>query len=512
MQTSFKSLGVADEILNALEAKGYTSPTPIQAAVIPQLLKPGSDVMGQARTGTGKTAAFGIPLLQRCDPSIKSVQALVLAPTRELAMQVCSEMQSMQGKKKLKLALLYGGAAMSSQIQALKAGAHIAVGTPGRVLDHIRSGRLSLDDLQFLVLDEADRMLDMGFQEELEAIVESAGPERQTLMFSATFTPEIRKAASTYMKEYQMVKAEDTGVSNSNARMVAYEVYGRDKREALRRILHTSEDFYGLIFCARKSDVDDLAQFLAKKGFSAEGLHGDMSQPAREKVLGRLKKRKLHILVATDVAARGIDINDLGYVINYDMPDSADALTHRTGRTARAGRTGTSICLITPSEASRFRALEKRTGLMHERLPLPDRETVSKARLETARSAVERGVGNNPTPEYEEFARELLQNHSAEDLVSSLLRDRFRDMLLESSIPEISVPSPSSEKSGRGKNRGEGKSGKGNKKSGSRDGFRASRKSANRKRKYSGSSEKSEGSSGSSGRRGKLKKSGAGRR
>lgn len=509
METSFQSLGVEQDILHALETKGYTSPTPIQAAVIPQLLKPGSDVMGQARTGTGKTAAFGIPLLQRCDPSINSVQALVLAPTRELAMQVCTEMQSMQGNKKLKLALLYGGAGMTTQIQALRKGAHIAVGTPGRVLDHVRSGRLKLDDLQFLVLDEADRMLDMGFQDELEAIVESAGPDRQTLMFSATFTPEIRKAASTYMKKFEMVKAEESGVKQSNTRMVAYEVYGRDKREALRRILHASEDFYGLIFCARKSDVDDLSQFLDKKGFDAEGLHGDMSQPAREKVLGRLKKKKLSILVATDVAARGIDVNDLGYVINYDIPDSADALTHRTGRTARAGRTGTSICLITPSEASRFRGMEKRTGLIHERLPLPDRETVREARREAARVGVEKGVGKNPTPEYVDFAKDLLESHSPEELVASLLRDRFGDMLLESSIPDIATPSPSSDKPGKGKGHSRGPSGSSSKKSGGKGGYRGARNTENRKRKYSGAKDSENGAGG---RRGKLKKSGAGRR
>ena len=546
MQTSFEALGVEEDILRALEAKGYTSPTPIQAAVIPQLLKPGSDIMGPARTGTGKTAAFGIPLLQRCDPSVKSVQALVLAPTRELAMQVCDEMQSMQGKKKLKLALLYGGAGMSSQIQALKSGAHIVVGTPGRVLDHLRSGRLNLDALQFLVLDEADRMLDMGFQEDLEAIVESAGPDRQTLMFSATFTPEIRKAAATYMDKFEMVKAEGGDTSGSNVRMLAFEVYGKDKREALRRILHTAEDFYGLIFCARKSDVDDLAQFLAKKGFNAEGLHGDMSQPAREKVLGRLKKRKLQILVATDVAARGIDVNDLTYVINYDMPDSADALTHRTGRTARAGKTGTSICLITPSEASRFRALEKRTGLMHERLPLPDRDAVRDARRLMARSSVERGIGKNPTPEYVQFAQELLETHDAEELVASLLRDRMGDALLESSIPEIAVPQPHGSGSGkRSKDRsrkgqggsgsrasggsgGRGSSGRNSggktsegrggsdsdgKRSGAKKGaasagahnYRSARKAANRQRKYAGEAP-------AEGRRGKLKKSGAGRK
>ncbi|MCB1171283.1 MAG: DEAD/DEAH box helicase [Leptospiraceae bacterium] len=506
MQNSFQSLGLDEDILQALEAKGYTTPTPIQSAVIPGLLNSNINIMGQARTGTGKTAAFGIPILQKCDSSRNSVQALVLAPTRELAVQVCTEMQSMQGKNKLKFALLYGGQGMASQIQTLRKGAHIVVGTPGRILDHIRSGRLSLDELQYLVLDEADRMLDMGFQEDLEAIVASAPEERQTLMFSATFTGAIRKAATSYMKEFEMVQAEDKQVDNRDVRMIAYEVYEKDKKEALCRILHTSPDFYGIIFCARKAEVDDLAQYLSRKGFAAEGLHGDMSQPAREKVLGRLKKGKLRVLVATDVAARGIDVNDLGYVVHYNRPDSADALTHRTGRTARAGKSGTSICIIAPSEASRFRALEKRTGFIHERIDLPEREDVRKARMESARQAVERGIGKNPTKEYVDFARQLLDSYEAEDLVASLLRDRLGDTLLESSLPEISVPAPHDPKkrSGKRKTGGEGSRASDSSKDG--QGFRSRKKAANRKRKYSGSFE------GGAKPRGKLKKSGAGRK
>lgn len=503
MQNSFQALGLDSDILQALEAKGYSTPTPIQSAVIPILLNSDTNIMGQARTGTGKTAAFGLPILQKCDPDRKSVQALILTPTRELAMQVCSEIESMQGKKKLKMALLYGGQGMSSQIQALRKGVHIAVGTPGRVLDHIRAGRLDLGELQYLVLDEADRMLDMGFQEDLETIVASAPEHRQTLMFSATFDRSIQKAASAYMKDYEIMRMAEEPAAKADVRTVAYELYEKDKKEGLCRILHTSEDFYGIIFCARKAEVDDLVQYLTKKGFDAEGLHGDMSQPVREKVLGRLKKGKLRILVATDVAARGIDINDLGYVLHYHIPDSADALTHRTGRTARAGKSGTSICLVTPSEASRFRSLEKRTGIIHERCPLPEKDTVREARRQSAKARIERGIGKNPSPEYIEFAQNLLETHSAEDLIASLLRDRLGDTLLESSLPDIAVPATTHDKQ---KRRGS-KPGGGSKKSYD---FRTSRKTSNRKRKYTGGDSDSGGKS--SDGRGKLRKSGAGRK
>ncbi|MCB1303946.1 MAG: DEAD/DEAH box helicase [Leptospiraceae bacterium] len=496
MQTTFQDLGVSESILSALASKGYESPTPIQAAVIPRLLTTHKDIMAQARTGTGKTAAFGIPIVQNCT-SERKVQALVLAPTRELAMQVCKEMESMKGDAKMHFALLYGGQGMAQQIKALQSGVSIVVGTPGRVLDHIRAGRLHLDQLRYLVLDEADRMLDMGFQEELEAIVASANPDRQTLLFSATFAGTILRAAEVYLKDYDRVSVESVQEPR-NTRMLAHEVYARDKREALRRVLTNSTDFYGLIFCARKSDVDELADYLSKKGFRAEGLHGDMSQPAREKVLGRLRKRKLSILVATDVAARGIDVNDLGFVIHYDIPDSADALTHRTGRTARAGKTGTSICLFTPSEASKFRALEKRTGLMHERTAVPDRAVVQQMARESVRQGINKWLERSPGAEYSDFAGQLLESYDAQDLLAVLLRDRHGDLLLDSAWPDIAASKPSAP-SEKGKNGKNGKSGGG--------GFRSARKAANRKRKYG---PREDGSVPN--RRGGFKKSGAGRK
>jgi ATP-dependent RNA helicase DeaD len=448
MSNTFQDLGIQDSILDALAKRGFEQPTAIQSLVIPRLLGSDSDLVARARTGTGKTAAFGIPILQRCERGGKNPAALILTPTRELAVQVGNELQTYMGKSKLRVAVAYGGQGMASQIQALKSGVDIVVGTPGRIRDHIERGRLVLSDLRFLVLDEADRMLDMGFQEELDAIVNASAPDRNTWMFSATYDKSIRKAASKYTRDHEFLSAAEEQVE-SKTRTLAYEVNARDKVEALKRVLHTCENLYGLIFCARKSDVDNLAASLQKAGFQAEGLHGDMNQPAREKVLGRLRKKKISLLVATDVAARGIDINDLGNVINFDMPDSPDALVHRTGRTSRAGKTGTAICLITPSEFSRFRGLEKTTGIMHEREPLPSREAVLAARKQDALHHLSRSLERTANAEYDELTDELLETHDAKKIISILLKDRLGDALIAQNLPEIIPPAKREKSSGK---------------------------------------------------------------
>lgn len=442
---SFEDLGVAPDILAALKKKGYETPTPVQDAVIEKLLEPhGPDLMVQAKTGTGKTAAFAIPLLQRCNVKENSVQSLVLAPTRELAVQVRNEIQSMQTGRNLRILTLYGGQGMASQIKDLKQGAHIVVGTPGRVLDHVRAGRLKLNQISILVLDEADRMLDMGFQEELEAILEKANPIRQTLLFSATFTKAIRKTAEKYLKDSVTIEAKHSETNESKVEIFAYRTKPKDKPEALRRILSTIPDFYGLIFCARKADVDELARYLSRNGFSSEGLHGDMAQQAREIVLGRFRKKKVQILVATDVAARGIDVDNLGYVIHYDIPDSPDAMVHRTGRTGRAGNDGVSVCLIAPSQERRFSVIEKQTGLKHVFRELPSREEVLAARYESSKQTVAALLTKNTEPEYTGLAEEILKENSPVELVAALLREKFGNSLLASSMPDIKKVSPDS--------------------------------------------------------------------
>ncbi|MCB1147894.1 MAG: DEAD/DEAH box helicase [Leptospiraceae bacterium] len=330
--STFAGLGISPITLLALEQKGFTEPTPIQAEVIPKVLTSDVDIIAKARTGTGKTAAFGIPLLELCEESAGFVQSLILTPTRELALQVCNEIESFRGKRRHQLAPVYGGQAIRPQIMALKKNPAIVVGTPGRVLDHVRGKRLNLSQLKFLVLDEADEMLDMGFQEDLEAILSSANEERRTLLFSATMPDRLRKIAQGYMKNTVTIQVKAETKEENRTERIAYEVHASDKPDALARILEFNPDFFGIIFCRTKMDTDELARNLQQRGFISEALHGDLSQAQREKILRWFKNSQRGALVATDVAARGIDISNLTHVVNYAVPDTAEALTHRIGK------------------------------------------------------------------------------------------------------------------------------------------------------------------------------------
>ena len=378
---TFEDLGLSEKTLKAVKEKGFEEPSEIQALCIPLLLKKGTEVVGQAQTGTGKTAAFALPILETVDEEDKSVQALILAPTRELALQVSEEINSLKGDRKTEVTPIYGGASMEIQLRKLKRGVQIVVGTPGRILDHIKRGTLDLSKLEFMVLDEADEMLDMGFIEDIEEVLKSVPETRRMLMFSATIPPQIQKLASTFMKAPELVRTQANDAATSQADQIYFEVKEADKVEALTRIIDRDPDFYGVIFCRTKLQCDEIGHKLQARGYDAEALHGDLSQRERETILRKMRERVIRILVATDVAARGLDIQDLTHVINYSLPSDPEIYIHRVGRTGRAGKEGTAITFITPSEARRFSYIKKasKAEIRKEEIPSP-REVVERRR------------------------------------------------------------------------------------------------------------------------------------
>ena len=437
--TTFESLGLGERTLKAVKAKGFEEPSEIQAACIPLLLKEGTEVVGQAQTGTGKTAAFALPILETVDEEKKSVQALILTPTRELALQVSEEINSLKGDRKTEVTPIYGGASMEIQLRKLKRGVQIVVGTPGRILDHIKRGTLDLSNLVFMVLDEADEMLDMGFIEDIEEVLKNVPETRRMLMFSATMPPQIQKLAENFMKNPTLVRTQKTDAATPQADQIYFEVKEADKIEALTRIIDRDPDFYGVIFCRTKLQCDEIGHKLQARGYNAEALHGDLSQRERETILRKMKERVIRILVATDVAARGLDIQDLTHVINYSLPSDPEIYIHRVGRTGRAGKEGTAITFITPSEARRFSYIKKasKSEIRKEEIPTP-REVVERRReliKEQLLSALEKDGGE----EYRSISEGLLEDNDPVDVLSSVLSLFYRDALDESQYKDISV-------------------------------------------------------------------------
>ena len=437
--TTFESLGLGERTLKAVKAKGFEEPSEIQAACIPLLLKEGTEVVGQAQTGTGKTAAFALPILETVDEEKKSVQALILTPTRELALQVSEEINSLKGDRKTEVTPIYGGASMEIQLRKHKRGVQIVVGTPGRILDHIKRGTLDLSNLVFMVLDEADEMLDMGFIEDIEEVLKNVPETRRMLMFSATMPPQIQKLAENFMKNPTLVRTQKTDAATPQADQIYFEVKEADKIEALTRIIDRDPDFYGVIFCRTKLQCDEIGHKLQARGYDAEALHGDLSQRERETILRKMKERVIRILVATDVAARGLDIQDLTHVINYSLPSDPEIYIHRVGRTGRAGKEGTAITFITPSEARRFSYIKKasKSEIRKEEIPTP-REVVERRReliKEQLLSALEKDGGE----EYRSISEGLLEDNDPVDVLSSVLSLFYRDALDESQYKDISV-------------------------------------------------------------------------
>ncbi len=409
---SFSDFGLNPRLLEAVDALGFEKPTPIQVKAMPLLLQ-GHDLVGQAQTGTGKTAAFGLPLLGRMDPEIKATQALILAPTRELALQVARALQEFAARlPALRVVPIYGGQEYGLQLKALRRGAHVVVGTPGRVMDHMRRGSLRLDALTTLVLDEADEMLSMGFVEDIEWILGHCPKERQMSLFSATMPSRIRGIAAKHMRSPERVLIEQGTTAAVTIRQRHWMVWGLNKLDALSRILEAEVLDAALIFVRTKVSTVALAEQLADRDFKASALHGDMPQSMREHTVKRLKNGQIDLLVATDVAARGLDIERFSHVINYDMPGDPDAYVHRIGRTGRAGRDGNAISLVAPRERHLLRAIERTTKQSIEAMELPNAEQLNAKRIKVFKQNITEIVEKGELEPFLGILRQLCDEES----------------------------------------------------------------------------------------------------
>ena len=379
---TFEELGVREEIRKAIEELGFVQPMPVQEAVIPYLLGNLNDVIALAQTGTGKTAAFGIPLLERIDNTWRDTQALVLSPTRELCLQITDDIRDfakyMDG---IHVEAVYGGAAIEPQVRALKKGAQIIVATPGRLVDLMHRGKADLSQVTNIVLDEADEMLNMGFSESINEIFESLSREHNTLMFSATMSKEVERVAKTYLHDYKEIVVGSRNEGAENVNHIYYMVNAKDKYLALKRIVDYYPKIFAIIFCRTKIETQEIADKLIKDGYNAESLHGDLSQQQRDLTMQKFRNHLTQLLVATDVAARGLDVDDLTHVINFGLPDDIENYTHRSGRTGRAGKKGTSISIVHSREKFKIRNIEKEIGKQFVQAEIPSAEEICKKQL-----------------------------------------------------------------------------------------------------------------------------------
>jgi ATP-dependent RNA helicase DeaD len=438
----FRELGLAESTLTMLEARGFEEPTKIQAMTIPLLLTESIDIIGQAQTGTGKTAAFGLPIIERCVPGKGKIQALIMTPTRELAVQVSEALRGFSQGKHLSVVAVYGGQGIGLQLGSLRRGADIVVGTPGRIIDHIDRKTIDLSHIDWLVLDEADEMLDMGFYEDIDKIISASNKTRRTLLFSATMPDRIKHIANRHMNSPRMVQATRETEDEELTEQIYYQVHESSKFEALCRIIDMEDDFYGLVFARTKIDAGTIASRLNERGYEADSLHGDIAQAQREQVLSKFKSRKCRILVATDVAARGIDINDLSHVINFSLPQNSESYIHRIGRTGRAGHEGIAITFVTPQENRYIAQIARVTKASIQKRELPEIDDVIVAKRQRIAERIERAAERDEISHYKEFASELLkkEGQDPERLVSALLRIAFKKALDPSSYVEISKP------------------------------------------------------------------------
>lgn len=392
MNTGFADLALSKELLKAVADLGFEEPSPIQRLAIPPLLE-GRDVVGQAQTGTGKTAAFGLPILQRVNQRSKKTQALILCPTRELAMQVAAELGSLAAHlRNISILPVYGGQPLERQIRALERGVHVVVGTPGRVLDHLERRTLKLGDLETMVLDEADEMLDMGFRDDIERVLGAAPEACQKVCFSATMPRPILDLVKNYLHEPEFIKIAQKEVTVPSVEQIYYDVRQHQKSAALSLVLDSQDFNKGIVFCSTKRGVDELTTQLLGRGYQADALHGNLSQGQRDRVMQRFRSGAADLLVATDVAARGLDIDDVDMVINYDIPLDVENYVHRIGRTGRAGKSGRALTFVTPREAYKLRDISRYTKAQIHRAELPSRRAVNELKLERMMEDVRENV------------------------------------------------------------------------------------------------------------------------
>ncbi|WP_143315330.1 DEAD/DEAH box helicase [Clostridium sp. HBUAS56017] len=421
---TFKDLNLKNEIIKAIDDLGYVNPSQIQAEAIPLALE-GHDLIGQAQTGTGKTAAFGCSLLNNLVKT-GNIGAIVLAPTRELAIQVYEELNKLSKYDKINVLPIYGGDSIQKQLRELKRGVDVVVGTPGRVLDLIRRKALHLEDAQFLVLDEADEMLNMGFIEDIEEVIKELPKERQTLLFSATMPPQIEKLAKKYMKkDVKIVNIKKVAMTVSKIKQGFFEVNQRNKFEALCRVLDYDTPSAAIIFCRTKKGVDDLVEGLQSRNYVVEGMHGDMSQLHRMRTLKRFKEGSLSYLVATDVAARGIDVEGITHVINYDLTQDVESYVHRIGRTGRANREGTAYSFITPREFSMLNQIKRVTKGTITKMPVPTVEEILESKFNSKSKEIEQVLLNEDCSKYVKLANTLCENYNPVDVVAALMKMQF---------------------------------------------------------------------------------------
>ncbi len=422
MTLSFNSLGLSEARANHLESMGFTTPTPIQAEAIPHLLA-GRDMVGQAQTGTGKTAAFSLPMLEQIDANAPTVQALILTPTRELAVQVSESIQSFNTNRRLNILALYGGQSIDRQIQQLRRGAQIVVGTPGRVLDLLSRGKLDLSELSWLVLDEADEMLNMGFIQDVEHILSQSPAERQTAFFSATMAPAIRELTAKFLRSPVTVTVEQPKATPSRINQVVYTVpRGWSKIRALRPILEMENPESALIFVRTRRTAADLTRQLQAAGHSVDEYHGDLSQSQRERLLLRFRQRQVRWVVATDIAARGLDVEDLTHVINYELPDSAENYVHRIGRTGRAGKEGVAISLVSPLDKYKLRQIERRTRQKFTSAQIPTRAEIAARHLESLQTQVREAIVGERMASFLPIVSQLSEEYDLRTIAAAALQ------------------------------------------------------------------------------------------
>jgi len=433
---TFNDLGLSEKVLDAINKKGFEEPTAIQAMTIPVMLRDDTNIIAQAQTGTGKTAAFGLPLIEMIKPESKAVQALILTPTRELAIQVSEEINSLKGKKNIKTVPIYGGQSIDEQLRRLKKGVHIVVGTPGRVIDHLNRRTLKIGGIEHLILDEADEMLNMGFIEDMEEIMKHTNPDKRTLLFSATMPKRITDLARKYMNGYELLKVKEQLTTNLTEQ-IYFEVKASDKFEALCRIIDIEDDFYGLVFCRTKMDVDFVSSHLLDRGYDAEAIHGDISQAQRERTLNKFRKQRVNILIATDVAARGIDVNNLTHVINYSLPQDPESYVHRIGRTGRAGKEGTAITFITPSEYKQLMFIQRFAKTDIKKSSVPKVKDIINAKKKKIYDDLNAILEDEISADYYNWAKQLLGDGDPTEILAVTLNYCFEEELNPDAYGEI---------------------------------------------------------------------------
>lgn len=435
MTKRFEDFGLHPDILKGISDIGFEEPSPVQAECIPAVLR-GEDVIGQAQTGTGKTAAFGIPVLDRIQTSVNQVQSIILTPTRELAIQVSEELRRIGRPKRVKTLPIYGGQSIGRQVKILQQGVQVVIGTPGRLLDHLRRGTLNVEAVETIVLDEADEMLDMGFIDDIESVLKFVPKDRQLLLFSATMPPVIRQLANKYMRKPRYITINRGDVSVPMIKQTYYRVLENNKVDALCRILDSEEVNLGIIFCRTKKGVDDLSDALQARGYLAGGLHGDLQQHQRDRVMNAFRNSEIELLVATDVAARGIDVGSVTHVINYDIPQDVESYVHRIGRTGRAGRAGVALTLVTPREMKQLRTIEEETGNRLKAKELPSLEEIAAKQQESWMTQIEEVIQTEADLSlFEDMIENLSSKFSSEKIAAASLYISFSERFAKAADP-----------------------------------------------------------------------------